>query len=138
MNYNKVILAGHLTEAPQSRFFDNDKNVCNFTVAVNRKFKKADGTSEEEVCFVDCTAWGKTAEVIGQHMTKGSGIFVEGRLRLDKWQTKEGEKRQRLKVEVERFEFAGSPRGAEQAPDAELPRRVSKPAPAPTDEDPPF
>ena len=89
-SFNQVILLGNLTRDPQLRYTPSQMAVCDFGIACNRKFKGADGQMREEVTFVDCTAWGKQADVINQWMTKGKPIFIQGRLKLDTWEDKNG------------------------------------------------
>lgn len=108
-SFNKVILLGNLTRDVEVRFLPSEQAVANFGLAVNRKFKSRDGDSREEVTFVDCEAWGKTAEIMGQYLAKGRPVFVEGRLKLDTWQDKnDGSNRSKLKVVVESFQFVDS------------------------------
>ena len=105
-NYNKVILIGNLTRDPELRFLPSQTPVCEIGLAVNRKWKPKDGEQREETCFIDCTAFGKQAEVINQYMTKGRPIMIEGRLQLDSWE-KDGQRRSKHKVVVEQFQFLG-------------------------------
>ena len=107
-NFNRVMLMGNLTRDPQLKFTPSNMAVCEFGVACNRKYKTASGEDREEVTFVDVTAWGKQAEVINQYMNKGKPIFIEGRLKLDQWEDKQGGgKRSKLSVVVENFQFVG-------------------------------
>ncbi|HZZ19853.1 MAG TPA: single-stranded DNA-binding protein, partial [Opitutaceae bacterium] len=81
---------------------------CEFGLAVNRKFKLQSGEDREEVLFVDCSAFGKPAEIINQYCTKGRPLFVEGRLKFDQWEDKTTQqKRSKLKVVLENFQFIG-------------------------------
>jgi len=124
LNLNSVALAGHLTRDPEVRVIGADRSVASFAVAINRRYKGQDGELKEEATFVDCEAWGRTAEIIGQYLTKGSPVYIEGRLRLDTWQDKDGQKRSRLKVVADNVQFLGSKRpadGAEAAPGEEKP-----------------
>lgn len=149
-NYNKVFLAGNLTRDPQVRFFANERAVADFGLAVNRRYKTADGQNKEETTFVDIEAWGRTAELVGQYLTKGRGCFVEGRLKLDSWDDKEsGQKRSKLKIVADSVQFidsraggtgGGAPTGADGGSDessAPAPSRGPAPA-APLDDEPPF
>lgn len=112
MNLNRVLLAGNLTRDPQIRFLANEKAVGEFGLAVNRRFKDANGEAKEEVTFVDIEVWGRTAELVGQYLTKGKGCFIEGRLKLDSWDDKEtGQKRSKLRVVADQVQFTGSPDG---------------------------
>jgi len=135
-NFNKVILAGNMTRDPELRDAGSSK-VCEFGVAINRKWRSKDGQDQEEVCFVDCTAWARTAEVIDQYFEKGKPILVEGRLQLDQWQDRQtGANRSKLKVVVERFEFLGD---GQEAPAAKNNRPAAQQeAPANDDEEIPF
>lgn len=106
-SYNKVILMGNLTRDPETREVGST-TICSFGLAVSRKFRTADGQDREEVCFVDVDAWSKSGEVIARYFGKGKPILIEGRLKLDQWENQSGEKRSKLKVIMERFEFVGS------------------------------
>jgi single-strand DNA-binding protein len=106
MSYNKVILMGNLTRDPETRVTPNGATICKIGLAVNRSFSTQSGEKREEVAFVDCDAFGKTAEVISKWMTKGREILVEGRLHLDEWEDKTtGQKRSKLNVIIENFQF---------------------------------
>jgi len=114
-SFNKCILMGNLTRDPQLKYLaSNNTAVAEFGIAVNRKFKSASGEEREEVTFIDVTAWGKTAELINQYFTKGKPIFIEGRLKLDQWEDKQGGgKRSKLSVIVENFQFVGGRDGGD-------------------------
>ncbi|MBM4113562.1 MAG: single-stranded DNA-binding protein, partial [Phycisphaerae bacterium] len=107
-NFNKVILIGNLTRDVEVRAIAGGQSVSKFGLAVNRKFRTKDNEEREEVTFVDCEAWGRTGEVMSQYLRKGSPVFIEGRLRLDQWEDKEGQKRSQLRVVVENFQFIGA------------------------------
>lgn len=107
-SYNKVVLMGNLTRDIELRHTQSGSAVGNFGIALNHTYKSASGERKEEVVFVECDVWGKTAEVMTQHLGKGRAVLVDGRLRLDQWQAKDGIKQSKLKVVVERFEFVGS------------------------------
>lgn len=110
-SYNKVLLIGNLTRDIELRQLPNSNtSVANIGLAVNRKFRTADGESREEVTFVDCEAFGRTAETMSQYLRKGRAVFIEGRLRLDQWEDKEGQKRSKMKVVVDNFQFLDSGR----------------------------
>ena len=107
-SYNKVLLLGNLTRDPELRVTPKGTPTCQFGLAVNRQFKGDDGTMREEITFVDLEAWGKQAETIAKYLTKGRPIFIEGRLKFDQWDDKAtGQKRSKLKVVVESFQFIG-------------------------------
>src|SRR4051794_6681992 len=107
-SYNKVMLMGNLTRDPQLKFLLNQTQVVEFGLAMNRRFKTATGEDREEVCFVECAAFGRTAEVINQYFTKGKPIFIDGRLKFDQWEDKQGGgKRSKLSVVIDNFQFIG-------------------------------
>ncbi len=107
-NLNKVMLMGNLTRDPEVKFTQKGTAIASFGIAVNRTYKPEGGEKREEVTFVDLTAFGRTAEVIGEYFTKGKPIFIEGRLQLDQWDDKTtGKKMTKLKVVVDSFEFLG-------------------------------
>jgi single-strand DNA-binding protein len=107
-SFNKVILMGNLTRDPQLKYLPSQTAVAEFGLAMNRKFRTQQGEDREEVTFVDCAAFGKTADLINQYFTKGKPIFIEGRLKYDSWEDKQGGgKRSRLTVVVENFQFVG-------------------------------
>ena len=109
LNLNRVLLAGNLTRDPEVRTTSGSKVVAKFTLAMNRKFKDANGELKDDATFVDVEAWGKTGELVGQYLKKGSGCFIEGRLKLDSWDDKEtGAKRSKLTVVADNVQFTDS------------------------------
>ena len=113
-NLNKVFLIGNLTRDPELRYTAEGTAVADMNIAVNSSFTKRDTKEKkDEVLFVGITVWGKQAEACGEYLSKGSSLFVEGRLRLDTWDSKEGQRRSRLRVVAQRVQFLGRPRKAE-------------------------
>ena len=109
--FSKAIITGNLTRDPELRTTPNGSNVCSFSVAVNRVYRDASGEQKEDVSFIDCSAWGKLAEMIGQYAKKGSGVLVSGRLDQRSWEDKtSGQKRSRVEIVVEDFNFTGAAR----------------------------
>lgn len=107
-NYNKVLLMGNLTRDIEVRTLPSGNSVATIGIAVNRRYRTGE-EQREETTFVDCEAFGRTAEVMGQYLSKGRPVFIEGRLRLDQWQDKQsGQNRSKLKVVVENFQFVDS------------------------------
>ena len=105
-SFNKVILMGNLTRDPEMRFTPSGSGVCHFGVAVNRKFKSAEGDWREETTFVDVSMWGKRGEAFAKYHSKGKTCFLEGELRLDQWEDKNGGgKRSKLYVGAQNWEF---------------------------------
>jgi len=97
---------GNLTRDPQLSYTPSQTPVVEFGLAVNRKWTTQDGSQGEEVAFVECQCYGKRAEVITKHFTKGNPIFVQGRLKQERWE-KDGSQHSRIRIIVESFEFIG-------------------------------
>lgn len=143
-NLNMVLLMGNLTRDPELRYLPSNTPVANIGIAVNRRWRNQQGEQQEEVLFVDCEAFGRTAESINQYLRKGRPIFIEGRLKLDQWTDKEGQNRSKMKVVIETFQFVDSraqgdaaggegngssaPRSA--PPRSNAPRGPARPSPA--------
>lgn len=106
-NFNKVMLMGYLTRDPQLSYTPNQTAIVDFGLATNRKWTAQDGSEREEVCFVDCTAFGRQAENINKYLNKGSPVFVEGRLAFDSWEAQDGTKRSKHKIAVQSVQFLG-------------------------------
>ena len=147
-SFNKVVLVGNLTKDPELRYTPKGTAVAKFGIGINRTWKNEAGETKEEATFVDVDAFGRTAEVIGQYLKKGRPILMEGRLRLDQWDDKQtGQKRSKLGVVVEGFQFLGggnrgeggveAPRRAT-APSAPAPSAAAEPDMPPADDDVPF
>ena len=112
-NFNKVLLMGNLTRDVELRSTQGGTAIAKFGMAINRKFKQQNGEMKEETCFVDLTAWGRQAEIINQYTSKGSPLFVEGRLEFSTWEAQEGGKRSKLAVVVENFQLMGGRSGGQ-------------------------
>ncbi len=112
-SYNKVILMGNLTRDPEVRYAQSGTAIIKFGLAVNRRFKDAEDNWVEEPVFVDITMFGKRGEAFSRFHTKGKSAFIEGRLQFDTWDDREsGQKRSKLYVIGENWEFVGSGEGA--------------------------
>ena len=118
-SFNKVMLMGNLVRDPELRVTPSGLSICRFTIACSRtvRSEKAENGSREEATFVDIEAFGKQGEVVAKYFTKGRPIFVEGRLRLNEWQTQAGEKRSKLQVVMENFVFVGTNTGTQHSDD---------------------
>ena len=110
-NLNKVFLAGNLTRDPEVRYTPSGTAVSDLGVAINDSYKTKTGELKEVTTFVDVVVWGRQAETCGEYLAKGSPVLIEGRLQLEQWQTESGEKRSRLKVNADRVQFIGRPKG---------------------------
>ena len=132
-NLNKVFLIGNLTRDPELRHTASGTAVTSFGIAVNRKRKDQSGEVKEEVCFVDINMFGRRAEVINEYFSKGNPIFIEGRLQFQQWETKDGQKRNTLRVVAENFQFLGKTRKGEGADIPDETGFNNKQSKAPTD-----
>lgn len=108
-SFNKVILMGNLTRDPEMRVTSGGLSICKLGLAVSRNYSTREGERREETTFVDIDAFGKQAEVIAKYMRKGRPIMIEGRLKFDQWES-DGQKRSKLGVILENFQFVGGPR----------------------------
>ena len=104
---NKVFLMGNLTRDPELRVTPSGTTIVSFGIATSRTWSGQDGEKKEEVCYVDIKAFGRRAEVISEYFSKGNPIFIEGRLQFQQWETKDGQKRNALRVVAEDFQFLG-------------------------------
>lgn len=142
-NYNKVILAGHLTRDPETRSLPNGGTICKIGLAVNHDYTAKDGTKKSDPMFIDCDAFGKTAEIMQKWLAKGRAVLIEGRLKLEQWEDKDTkQKRSRHGITVESVQFLGGKGDAidantESPTDAE---KTDKPTPKKpvSDDDVPF
>ncbi len=123
-SFNRVILLGNLTRDVEIRYIPSGMAVTDIGLAVNDRRKNQSGEWTEETTFVDVTLWGRTAEVAGEYLSKGSPILIEGRLKLESWET-EGQKRSKLKVVGERMQMVGGRSGGNVAEAGES-RRASR------------
>lgn len=112
-SFNKVILMGNLTRDPQLSYLPSQMPVVELSLAINRNWTSQDGQKREEVCFVDCKAFGKQAETLSKYMSKGRPLLIEGHLQLSNWEDKEGNKRSKMRVVIERFTFVGGGQGGQ-------------------------
>ena len=108
---NRVFLIGNLTKDPEVRYIPSGTAVGDLSMAVTERFKNKEGVPTETVCYIDVVVWARQAETCAEYLRKGSPVMVEGRLQLDKWKTKEGENRSKLRVRADVVQFLGSPRG---------------------------
>jgi single-strand DNA-binding protein len=147
---NRVLLMGNLTRDPEVKYTPKGNAVGDLAIAINDSYKAQDGTIKETVTYVDIEVWGRQAETCKQYLTKGRAVFIEGQLRLDQWESPQGEKKSRMKVRADRVQFlGGGPGGGRGGSGGERPSsapespRPAKPVaeegpPPPDDDDIPF
>lgn len=102
---NKVLLIGNLTRDPELRYVPSGTAVATFTVAVSRVFKTQTGEKKEQASFIRIVVWGRRAEVCGEYLSKGSPVFIEGRLQSRDWETQDGQKRNTMEVIADNVQF---------------------------------
>ena len=111
-NLNKVMLLGNLTRDPELRHTPKGSGVADLGVAVNRKVSDGNGGWKDETTFIDVTVWGNSAENAQKYLSKGRGVFIEGRLQMDMWDDKAtGQKRTKLKVVADSLQFLPDGKG---------------------------
>ena len=135
---NKWIGIGNLTRDPETTHTQKNTSLCKFGIALNRKWIGSDGQAQEKATFIECTAWGKIADVIQKYCHKGKQVCIEGYLEQERWTAEDGSSRQKLGVVVEKLEMLGG--GQSNAPghhghyeEPQQPPRMGS-----TDEDIPF
>ncbi len=112
---NKIFLIGNLTRDPEMRFIPSGSAVTTFTIAANRVYIQQ-GEKKEEVSYIKVVTWAKMAETCNNYLSKGSPVFVEGRLQSRSWETPQGEKRSTMEVVAERVQFLGKSKGSKSEP----------------------
>ena len=105
--FNKIVLLGNLTRDIEMRYVSNNTAITNTTIATSRKFT-VNGEKKEEVCFVDITLFGRSAEVANQYLKRGSKVLIEGRLVFDQWTSMDGQKHSKHSVSVESMQMVDS------------------------------
>jgi single-strand DNA-binding protein len=103
---NRVLLAGRLTSDPELKYLPSGTPVCEMRLAADRRYKTRDGEQREETLFVNVKVWARTAEICGEHLSKGRPILIEGRLNSDSWEDKNtGQKRSKIEIVADRVQF---------------------------------
>lgn len=110
---NRVQLIGYLGRDPESKYTPTGKRVTDFPIAITHRWKDEDGESREHTEWITIEAWGRLAETCHEYLTKGSLVYVDGRLRTDRYEDREGEPRFFTKVAAQNVQFLDRPAGAE-------------------------
>jgi len=113
---NKVILIGNLGRDPELRYTQSGQAVANFTLATTETWNKKEGGREERTEWHRIVAWGRTAELCAQYLSKGRTVYIEGRLQTREWENKEGQKQRTTEITAQTVQFLGGPRGASGGP----------------------
>jgi len=108
LTVNRLMIAGNLVRDPEVKQLAAERTVASFAIAINNRYKGQDGEQKNDPVFMNCEAWGKTADLIGQYLVKGSPAYCEGRLKQDSWTDADGKNRTVIKMLVERVQFLGS------------------------------
>lgn len=117
MSFNKVIIVGNLGKDPELRYTPQGNAVCNFSVATNEKRRDRSGEMQDITLWFRVTLWGKQAETASKYLTKGSPVYVEGRLRVEEWTDRDGKNRFTLDVNATDLQFINAGRGDESGSD---------------------
>ena len=112
-NFNNVTLLGNMVADAECKEISQGNPVSKFRLAVNRKFTTKSGEKKSDTLYIDCEMWGKRAEAISKYTKKGDPILVNGYLKQDNWESKEGEKRSKILVSVQDFEFISTRDGSQ-------------------------
>lgn len=113
MSFNKITIVGNLGKDPELRYTPQGNAVCNFSVATNEKRRDKTGDLQDVTTWFRITLWGKQAENASKYLTKGSPIYIEGRLKVEEWADRDGKNRYTLEVQATDMQFLGSSRGDE-------------------------
>jgi single-strand DNA-binding protein len=134
---NRCAFIGNVTHNPELRRIASGNAVVDFSIAVNEKFTTKDGERREDTQFLDFTAWGKQAETIAQYVTKGQSMYVEAKVKNDKWDDKTtGEKRSKIKFEVLGYQFlGGGGKSSGEKPTSNVSQSATSVAPSNTDDE---
>jgi single-strand DNA-binding protein len=131
---NKVILIGNLGRDPEVRYMPSGDAVANITIATTETWKDKSGEKQEQTEWHRVAMFGKTAEIAGEYLKKGSQVYIEGKLQTRKWTDKEGQERYTTEIRADRMQMLGSRSGGSErmaAPDEEAPRAGAAKKPAP-------
>jgi single-strand DNA-binding protein len=123
---NRVFLMGNLTRDPELRQTQSGSAVTDLGLAVSESYTNKEGQTVETTVFTDVAVWGPSAEACKQYLAKGSPVLVEGKLELNTWQTKDGQKQSKLRVRADRVHFLGRPRNGAAAPGKTPPKPVRR------------
>lgn len=126
---NRVIVTGNLVADPEVKYMPSGMAVAKLRLAINNNYKDRNGEWKEETCFIDVDVWGRAAERINESCKKGSKVLVDGQLREDTWEDRDGNKRSKIKIRAFTAEHIGEPRGAGR------PEAAAEPAPEPAAEE---
>ena len=119
---NKVILIGNLGRDPELRYTQSGQAVANFTLATTESWNKREGGREERTEWHRIVAWGRTAELCAQYLSKGRTVYIEGRLQTREWENREGQKQKTTEVVAVNVQFLGGPRGSGGSPGGHVDR----------------
>lgn len=136
-SFNKVMLLGNLTADPEVKQLQSGMSVGDLRLAVSESYKNKQGEQVETVLYVDVVVWGRQAETCQQYLSKGSSVFVEGRLQLDQWE-KDGQKRSKIRVRAMQVQFMPGKRDDERSGERSSGSSDFGGGNQPLEEEPPF
>jgi len=112
--YNKVIMIGNITRDNELKYLPNGTALLSNSIATSHKYKSQSGEQKEEVCFLEFSLFGKSAEIFNQYVHKGHRVMLEGRLAFEQWMAQDGTKRSKHALKVDNFKFLESKSNSEQ------------------------
>ena len=123
-SFNQCTVVGNLTRDVELRYIASGSAVANVSIAINEKYTTKSGEKREDVLFLECVLWGKTAEIAGEYLSKGKPVLFSGKLKQENWDDKTtGQKRSKIVLNVDTMQFLGGPSGGQDAPKQERPRQ---------------
>ena len=115
ISINSVVIGGNLTRDPELRYTAQGAAVCDINVAVNKSWTdKKTGQKKDEVAFIEVTCWARTAEIAAEYLKKGSPVIVEGELKQDRWESQDGKKNSKTKVQANKVHLVGGMQGKQE------------------------
>ncbi|MCL5016111.1 MAG: single-stranded DNA-binding protein [Patescibacteria group bacterium] len=126
MNLNKVFIIGNLTRDPELRQTPSGQPVCSFGMATNSYYTDKSGSRQTRTEFHNIVLWGRQAELANQFLTKGSNVFIEGRLQTRTWEGKDGQQRKTTEIVGERVQFGPKPMGGRGEAQTDKPKEQGK------------
>ena len=133
---NKVILVGHLGADPEVRYTPSGKAVANFSLATTERFTNKEGEKEERTEWHKIVAWARLGEICGEYLTKGSQVYIEGRLQTRNWEDRDGNKRYTTEIVAQAMQMLGGSKKGGEAASVEESHPSEEPVSIPDDDIP--
>jgi single-strand DNA-binding protein len=126
-SFNQFTGIGTLTRDVEVKYTPSGTAVSNVSIAINEKYLTKTKEQKEEVLFLECVLWGRTAELAGEYLAKGKQVLFSGKLKQENWDDKTtGQKRSKIVLNVDTMQFLGGPSGGQETPKQERPRQQTQ------------